>query len=520
MWRLNTPKAAEAGLSLLGLVMLLIGLGQIPGLHDDEAWLIHAVAELGQEPWPLSGMSPYSGALQVYLLWPLMELFGHPVEVLRAVAAVCGAACVFICMRLHGALGCKTHGAWVGMLLVSSPAVVPFFRFAVEVTTWVPLLCLTGLLLLLREAGLEGPARPRSGLRYRVVLAGLLLGLAAYTHVIAICVPLAAALAVAVTTRGRCLRHPVFWQAALGLVAGLAPRLLQLPSLDAAWTASRMVDSSPTQLLGDLLWSPALLAGLWDGDLVFRRFTGDCWLPVLPHATAALLGLVAWRAVLAVRGRAPLSRADWLLLQFLAAYLLLLLLSSPALSLRYFSLLALLATVALVWLAGPIMERGRRSRLVVQLILCAVVLLNGVYLAGNYFYAFMRTGGAPSVFPLGRRLTETSNHFVRTDLLYRQLVEQRVEQVLATHFIVGPLRVHDRANGRLRFDELQPGEPVPRVGVGRTALVFYNGPMVRDGRRFDMRGRDVIEAAGGERFVRSPLFTRGFLVFIQEPRAR
>ena len=266
-----------------------------------------------------------------------------------------------------------------------------------------------------------------------------------------------------------------------------------------------------------MLRTPALLSGIWDGDLVFLRFTGDNWLPVLPLATAALLGLAAWRGVLAARGRAPLGRADRLLLVFLAAYLLMLLLASPALSLRYFSLLALLAPVALVWLAGPLMDRGPRSRLVVQLVLCAVVLLNGLYLAGNYFFAFARSGGAPAVFALGQRLTETSNHFLRTDLLHRQLVQRGVRRVLATHFIVGPLRVHDREHGRLRFDELQPGEPVPEGGGGRTALVYYNGIMVRQGRRFDLRGEVVIEARDGRRFVRSPLFSQNFLVYVQEP---
>ena len=525
------PYAGEFALCLLGLLMLLMGLGQIPGLHDDEAWIIHTAAQMEQGARPLSGMNQYTGALHVYLLWPLMETFGYGVEVLRAAAAVCGALCMLLCMLLYRALYGGGRAAWVGMLLVSSPAAVAFFRFGVEITTVVPLLLLGALLLLTRAAAGEAvdttSHHPRSSsavsvasrINLQAVAAGLLMGLAAYTHVIALCAPLAAALALAAVTRGRGLRHRAAWQAALGFVVGFAPRLAQLPSMGAAWTTSRLADSSPGRLLQDVLWSPALLRGLWDGELVYQRFAGGSLMPVVPYASAALAVLALWRGVLHLTRRAPLRRAEGWILLFALLYLLLLLLVSPALSLRYFSLLLLLLPLVLVALAEPMMDRGGRSRLLVQLILCAVVLLNGLYLAGNYFFAFSRSGGAPAMFSLGQRLTETSNHFVRTDLLYDQLVSRDVGLVMGTHFIVGPLRVHDRQQARLRFDEFQPGELVPVASPGswpqRTALVFYNGLMIRRGQTHDLRPRRVIHSRG-RRFLKDPLFTQNFLVFIND----
>ena len=523
------PYAGEIALSLMGLLMLLVGLGQIPGLHDDEAWLIHTAARLHQGARPLSGMNQYTGALQVYLLWPLMEVWGFRVEVVRAVAAVCGALCMLLCMLLYRALRDDGRSIWVGMLLVSSPSAVAFFRFGVEITTVVPLLQLAALLLLTRAVAREGAAARTidgaaapvavtgSPVELRALAAGLLLGLAAYTHIIALCLPLA--LALALLTRSRGLNHRVAWQVAAGFVAGFAPRLLQLGSLGAVWTDSRMADSSPGQLLLDALWSPVLLAGMWDGDLIYQRFAGGCWLPVAPHATAALLGLALWRGALALRGHAPPGRADGLLALGSLLYLALLLLVSPALSLRYFSLLLLLLPLSLVWLAGPIMDRGRGSRQVVQGVLCAVVLLNGLYLAGNYFFAFSRSGGSPALFPLGQRLTETSNHFLRTDLLYTQLTGQGVDLVMGTHFIIGPLGAHDLPRARLRLEEFQPGEqvpaPPPGVAPQKTALVYYAGPMVRKGKVFDLRPRSAV-VAGGRRFLRAPFFDRNFLVFIHE----
>ena len=509
--------AGEIALSVLGLLMLLMGLGQIPGLHADEAWTIQTVARLEQGARPLSGMNQYTGALHLYLLWPLMEIWGYRVEVVRAVAAVCGALCLLLCMLLYRALRGDGRATWVGMLLVSSPSAVAFFRFGVEITTVVPLLSLTALLLLTRVA--TDPAPRSATVNVRAVVAGLLFGLAAYTHVIALCMPLAVALAAAVVTRGRALGRRAVWQAALGFVAGFAPRLTQLFSLGEAWTSSRMADSSPGQLLHDALWSPLLLSGLWDGGLIYQRFAGACLLPVVPYASAALLALALWRAALHLTRRAPLTVTEVAAPLLVSLYLVLLLVVSPALSLRYFSLLLLLLPVVLVVLAGPIMDRGARSRLVVQGVLCAVVLLNGLYLAGNYFFAFSKSGGAVAVFPLGQRLTETSNHFVRTDLLYPQLVQRGVDLVMGTHFIVGPLAVHDRQRGRLRFEEFQPGEQAPPappgVTPGSTALVFYNGPMVHGGETFDMRPRQVI-ISRGRRFVRAPLFTRNFLVFIHK----
>ena len=513
--------AGELIVALLALMLLGVGLGEVPGLHHDEAWVIETAAQMTNGARPLTGMNHYSGVFHVYLLWPVMELWGDGVQVVRAAGALCGVLFVLLSMLLWRRLfGSRDGALWAGMLLVSSPAFVAFFRFGVELTTVVPVLLFGGLVLLSRAhqacppQPLDSPLAGRAR-QLRAVAAGVLWGLAGYTHIIALSFPLAAGLAAVAVSRGRALRQRAVWLTGLGLALGFAPRLLLLASSDQVLPGPHLAAGLSELLLG-LRYLPVLLSGLWDGELVYQRFAGGNLLVVLPLASAALLLLILGRGLL-LRRTPPAPAELWLWL-FLLLHGLALLLITPALSLRYYALLVQLLPLAVVALAAPLMAHGRWPRRLVQLLLGLMICANGAYLAANYFYAFAIRGGTPAVFSLGQRLTETSNHFVRTDLLYRQLRQRRVKLVLGTHFIIAPLRIHDRSRSLL-FDEFLPGDPIPRLPAplsGRVALLFYAGPMVNDGKSLDMRTRRIIRSRGRS-FSRDPGFTRNFLVYIHEP---
>ncbi|MCU0694681.1 MAG: hypothetical protein MUF54_25160, partial [Polyangiaceae bacterium] len=118
-----------------------------------------------------------------------------------------------------------------------------------------------------------------------------------------------------------------------------------------------------------------------------------------------------------------------------------------------------------------------------------------------------------------------SNHFVRADILYEQLVGRGVEVVGGKNFIMHSLGGHDAATAepRLLTDIWRPDEPIeprPAFATLPAAVVYYNGLMVVDTlRTYDPRGKDVV-MVGSERFVRDDSFDPHFLVYLNDAARR
>jgi hypothetical protein len=260
---------------------------------------------------------------------------------------------------------------------------------------------------------------------------------------------------------------------------------------------------------------PGVLAGGLDGGLLYQRFVGEQMVPVVPYASAALLIVIGWRLL---RGPRP-ARRELALLAFGVLLADLIVVLTPGLSLRYFLFLFLFAPLLLAALAAPLLADPRLRR-AAQALLGCVVALNLGYLTLDYFVAFARTGGTPSVFPLGKRQLETSNHFLRSDRLYAQLVARGVGTLLAKEFIVLPLSAYDREARALRFVDLPPGrtpEPgaLPPADGRRLAAVFYAGPEVYLNRAWDPPQGETLEI-GSATLRRDDSFDPHYLVFVSE----
>ena len=94
---------------------------------------------------------------------------------------------------------------------------------------------------------------------------------------------------------------------------------------------------------------------------------------------------------------------------------------------------------------------------------------------------------AAGVFPVGHRLTETSNHFIDTRRIYQELVNAGVQHVFAKPFIAWPLMVHDLEQRRLQAHAWNPTEQPPAMLGGLAtpfAMVFYNGKFVEGRKTF------------------------------------
>ena len=108
---MSGPRLASLGVVALALVLLLLQLGEITGMHGDEAWVLARVHDIAEGSRPTNGMNAYTGILHLYPLWPLCEIFGYRVEVLRAFFAIFAAGSLLALMQCARLLGLETRGA-------------------------------------------------------------------------------------------------------------------------------------------------------------------------------------------------------------------------------------------------------------------------------------------------------------------------------------------------------------------------------------------------------------------------
>ncbi|HXQ41813.1 MAG TPA: hypothetical protein VN821_11130 [Candidatus Udaeobacter sp.] len=518
--------------------------GSIPGLHGDEAWVLRQVAEISKGARPLSGMTSYSGALNQYLLWPFLAAGGYGVWTLRAVCGAANAVAALLALAIVRVLhpGDRAILRWTGALWVTSVPFVLFSRFAIELTMLTPLLVL-GAVWLASVA-----IRAKSAARFALagLGSGLTLGLAVYNHVIAIAI-VAALLFGAFAGFDRPLfRKRIFWLVAAGLAIGSVPALAnlaralpgpspaaevhELPSpqslADAREEAApprslQRLMKSAGDLIRDLAYLPTALAGMLDGDLMFRQFTGETLLPVVPYFSLALLGFgcAGWW-----RGRkgtlTPIDRsllAAWLAMPIAIRVV------APYMPLRLFELPALVAPYALVRFALPAAGRAGTGRAWIgHAALGAVLALQVGYVATDYFWAFARSGGRLSYFQLGTNLAETSNDFVRTDALYRQLVDAGVGEVIGPWLLVSSLSGDDLPYHRLvvvplDLATLGTEAAAPRASNGRIAIVIYNITAPPGGERLNELLAAPEFDAGALKYLRAPGFDDKFAVLVGDP---
>jgi hypothetical protein len=134
----NTSKYANAILFLFGSALLMFlhafGLGEIPGLHFDEAWAMNHAFRISEGEFTLQAMSPYTAPWAHYWAAIWMKLFGPSVLVFRAsqvFLSLAGAG--LLALALHQS-GRRTAAALLPLTLALLPGLVLNQRFAIELT--------------------------------------------------------------------------------------------------------------------------------------------------------------------------------------------------------------------------------------------------------------------------------------------------------------------------------------------------------------------------------------------------
>jgi 4-amino-4-deoxy-L-arabinose transferase-like glycosyltransferase len=471
------PAPAGRGLpiaaTILGALLLVPFLGDVPGLHGDEAWVGLRVHEIAQGARPLYGMNAYTGPVHQYLLLPLLEVFGYRVWALRSFTVVASLLALLlyhaIVKRLFGG---ETAGL-AALALVSMPFFALYGRVATENFALNPLGALAACWLLL-------VARERRGAAQLALAAsaGAVMALATWSHLIFLPVPGALALAALAARRGALLRSRVFLGALAGFALGALPRLVA--QLVAPPAGPGGLGDAVHQLLALLPlrlreW-PALLLEVLHGDVLYKRFTGELvWPSGLYPVGAALfvIGLVlAGLRALRAPGDAAARAGGRLLLAFGVLFLFTLVLT-PHNADRYLLLVLWFAPLFVALALRAVRERTRAlgSALVVLL-----VALGAARTGVNFLFAHLRSGGKVSVLALGS-MAETSNHFVASDRLYELLVARGWKDVF-TEFMIGtPLEFYDLEHRKLAHVQIleqiagPDGISVPRD----TVVIAYVG---------------------------------------------
>lgn len=315
-WERPLPVAAAVAIAVLGALSMLPYLADAPGLHSDEAWVgVRAwnIYQQGDASW--FGTQRYTGPLHQLLVALSFRIFGPGIYSLRGVGVVANAIALGLYAWVSGQLFGRRTAALACALLAVCPWFVVNSRSATEHGALGALLALGAVAALLQtrrptrlkslfEA--DAPARPADdqARRYWAILAGLLLGLGSWNHLLFLSVPATLLLVAIAHFRTQCWRRPeVLWTAFAWLAVELGP-LLHLeeshPWQPVSWAYLRA------------LWRPFL--HMWQGDAVSLHALArvPVPLPAWELALLAIAGLGLLAAAFDVDAKA--QRARWVLL--------------------------------------------------------------------------------------------------------------------------------------------------------------------------------------------------------------
>jgi hypothetical protein len=438
--------ALAVSLLAAAVAAVLVGLGRLPALTSDEAWMGLYALRI-HSSWLSSPheMNTYTGPLFGLLISLVFAVRGVSVAALRTFGAAANAAAFVILVAGLRRRVSAEAAAWGAALLAGSAYLLLKSRLAWECYALQPLLLAVTLSLL---------DEPATALRALLFCAVTLIGV--QNHFIYLSVPVS--LCVLYGARAAWLgedgARPWFRLSLSALAAGAVVFLVKPRLTDAAWPAERAW-AVPSFLALAPLAAAAALAGEWEGGLVavlarpaVRLWTGRAlktglaafavwhalplwqtlagpvvwkrifawsapwWLALPLNAwSACLLGLLVWRAARAWHGREIMTPYERTLALWPAAYAAIFILFRNTSSLRYYSPVQFLCLASLA-AALPRLPRPDRKA-AAALAAIAVAAAQGVF----WRELAAPTDLRPLVFKIGWH-TENSLDFARKDALF------------------------------------------------------------------------------------------------------
>ncbi len=501
---------------IISITLLTIYPDKVVGLHYDEALTILKSWMIDRGLRPLSGMAPYVGALYHYLMWPLFEIFGYKIEVMRLTSAVFNTLSVILAMILfkhfHPSGGMYRYA---GLLLCTFPAFVMLSRFAAEIQALNLFLSLTGFLFMAKSVRVYYSGSLFFGIFFAFT-GGFFIGLLTYNHIIGLTIPAALLLSSSIAYRFNPAKKPVIWMMGVGFSGGMGIRIYQLLFTDdiALWS-EKASEGSFRAMISDIPNIPALLNNALNGVIFYQRHVGQITYNVIPYITIATL-LIAAARIWSLR-KNKLTDNEKMTILFPLFLIVFIMLIAANFAPHYFLIPLYLYPLLLVSLAVPLINnKNGFVRKTGHFILTSVIVLNLFYLTTNYFHTFIRTGGSLSVYNVGSRLSETSNSWVRFDRLYNELTAKGVNVIIGDLSIITPLKVYDLQSGRFKIHVYSQINNLRESTKEKSALIFYNGVNLIRGEPVTP-SEDTIIRIGSMAYKRDPSYDDHFRVFIKAP---
>jgi 4-amino-4-deoxy-L-arabinose transferase-like glycosyltransferase len=506
----------ELLITALSLSFLIMFIGIITGIHYDETWVILRCRDIANGLRPLDGMTYYAGAIHDYILWPFFSLFGYTIEVLRIVSALFNAGAVALTMLLvHRYYPKENLHRFAGFILCTTPAFIIFSRYAIEVHCLNLFLTISSLLLIARAVAAKAP-KPQT---LHALIGGACLGVMSYNHIIGIAVPLSLLAAALLVNGRRILLSRTTRLAGIGFMAGFSVKIYEILFENfISKGMQKASESSFGDFLADLPNLPYVFHNLVNGSLLYQRFVGSQAIRVFPYLTLITILLVAGRFLYLKKEK--FTQDERFLLSFFGMLIFFTIVISPNFTPHYFILPIYLTSLILVVLARPYLRSAVSwLRKMANGLLIALITFNIFYVGSNYFYSFLKTGGTPSVFMVGKRLIETSNSWVRFDKLYQELLDRGVKEVVADLSIYAPMQIHDFYNERLSFSGYDRIPDHEGMLGAKTALIFYNGINLVNKRQIKPPDQESINF-GTITYMQDRSYDSHFKVFIADPLVR
>lgn len=436
MYAMKRTDAASLALLGLCLVSLLAGLSRVPALSLDEAWIgLMARRLLSSGAYTPHAMNHYTSSAYAWLVAAVFSFRGASLESLRLPGALLNAVALLgLWAHLRRRVSSEAAFSWA-LLCAGSAFFLMKSRFAWEVYALHPILILGTLAALARPGG--GPA----------LVALTMLG--ALNHFIYLAVP--ASLVVLFGTRaawrGEKEAEGRLKDSVSALAAGAALALVKHPLTDEAWLAHRAAAAAamilvpvaaaaaarliPVEsllrrgrrgltiffglgLAAFAVWHLAPMVQILAGPVVFKRLFS--YAPPLALSApllawgAFLAGVLAWSAARAWHDES-LGFHERTILLWPAAFAAIFILMRHTSSLRYYSLPALLGTLALAAALPRLAREDKRA--VYRCALAAAFVTQALLLRE------LSTPGdrRPLDFRVGWR-RENSKDFARKDALF------------------------------------------------------------------------------------------------------
>jgi 4-amino-4-deoxy-L-arabinose transferase-like glycosyltransferase len=469
----------------VAVVQLTPFLDTVPGLHGDEAWSGLRARAILDGQISAYGLTVYTGPVHQILLLPLLETLGYRVWVLRSLTVITSLLSIWLFFLVVRRLFGAPLAGIAALVLASMPWFALYGRGATEHFALNPVLALAATWCLL--AAMDAGARKRDAL---AGTGGVLLALGTWNHLIFAPVPLVLAVVALTRLRRRLIRFRMLAVAVAGFFLGALPRLLPLLTereanqLGLGIYAGVAIGGLQTRFAESL----AIFAATLHGDILYRRYAGELVWPtpwVAPALLAAALVVLTWRLL---SGKEQHPSRIWHPASCLALFSLLTMAMAPEHADRYFLLIH--------YLVVPFIAMLFRLALLAPLPPAAGAVALGTFLAFNvsrtainFHSAHLSSGGKISILWLVGKM-ETSNHFIRTDLLYEHLREREIREVYAEFFIAFPLAFYDLDRRHFRrIGTLETmAQPFDEGEHSSAAIVSYlGGPGRFDPRAYDAR---------------------------------